>query len=130
MNYDKIKILSEEKNLAIKNLAQKIGITEAGLHQMVRNKSIKVDILENIASILDVPVSYFFEEGVTGGSGVEKNLNHSQINYQQGDGNKNAQHVGDGCVECGRLQEKLAAAHREIALLQKVVAMYEKGAEK
>ncbi|HAT76218.1 MAG TPA: hypothetical protein DCS19_05080 [Flavobacterium sp.] len=86
--------------------------------------------LEKVTIFLGVPVSYFFEEGVTGGGVGEKNLNHSQINYQQGDGNKNAQHVGDGCVECGRLQEKLAAAHREIALLQKVVAMYEKGAEK
>jgi len=63
-------------------------------------------------------IQNFFEEGGTGGRGVEKNLNHSQINYQQGDGNKNAQHVGDGCVECGRLQEKLNVAQTQIEELK------------
>jgi len=110
----KIKSLIKNKKLGFAEFAQMINLTDAGLRRIINDNSTSINTLEKIASILDVPVSYFFEEGVTGGSGVEKNLNHSQFNYQQGDGNKNAQHVGDGCVECGRLR-------REVESLQELL---------
>jgi len=62
MNYSKIKKLSENKSFAIKDLAKKIKISEAGLHQMIRKESMKIDILEKISEALNVPVSYFFNE--------------------------------------------------------------------
>jgi len=110
----KIKVLIKEKKFGFSEFAKTIGMTDAGLRKIIDTNSTSINTLEKIASILDVPVSYFFEEGVTGGGGGEKNLNHSQFNYQQGDGNKNAQHVGDGCVECGRLR-------REVESLQELL---------
>jgi transcriptional regulator with XRE-family HTH domain len=60
MNYEEIKVLCDKRRMPVKELAAKCGITEAGLHQMLRNQSMKIDILEKIADVLDVPVSSFF----------------------------------------------------------------------
>jgi transcriptional regulator with XRE-family HTH domain len=62
LDYNKIKILSLNKNIAIKDIAEKIGISEAGIHQMIRNNSMKIEYLEKIAEVLGVPVSFFFED--------------------------------------------------------------------
>jgi transcriptional regulator with XRE-family HTH domain len=61
MNYNEIKMLCERRRIPIKEVAAKCGITEAGLHQMIRNKSMKIDVLEKVAEVLEVPVSIFFE---------------------------------------------------------------------
>ena len=47
--------------MSIPQLAEKIGISEAGLYQSLRNQSMKVDILEKIAQELNVPVWIFFD---------------------------------------------------------------------
>ena len=61
MNFNKLKSICEDKGLAISVLAEKIGISEAGLYQSFRNESMKVDILEKIAATLDVPIWIFFD---------------------------------------------------------------------
>jgi len=60
MEYNKIKTLANEKNISINELIEKIGISEAGFYQMIRNKSMKIDVLEKISEILQVDVNYFF----------------------------------------------------------------------
>jgi len=61
MNFNKIKELCEERKMTIPMLASKIGISEPGLYQAFRNKSMKVDILEKIAEALIVPIWTFFD---------------------------------------------------------------------
>lgn len=61
MNFNKIKTICEDKGLPISVLADKIGLSEAGLYQSFRNKSMKVDVLEKIAAELDVPIWIFFD---------------------------------------------------------------------
>ena len=61
MDFNKIKLICEEQRLSIPQLAEKIGISEAGLYQSLRNQSMKVDILEKIAQELNVPVWIFFD---------------------------------------------------------------------
>ncbi len=61
MNFNKIKTICEEKGLTIPALADNIGISEAGLYQSFRNQSMKVDILEKIAKVLDTPIWIFFD---------------------------------------------------------------------
>lgn len=61
MNFNKIKSICETKGLPISVLAEKIGFSEAGLYQSFRNESMKVDILEKIAVVLDVPIWVFFD---------------------------------------------------------------------
>lgn len=61
-NLSLIKTLAESRHISIAELSAKIGITEQQLHGIVRKNSTKINTLEKIAEILDVPVSYFFEE--------------------------------------------------------------------
>lgn len=63
MDYDVIKRLCEKKKVDIKLLAAKSNLTEAGLHKMIRNKSMKVENLEKVAEVLNVSMSVFFEDG-------------------------------------------------------------------
>jgi transcriptional regulator with XRE-family HTH domain len=64
MDYSAIKALCDKRRISIKELAVRCGITEAGLHQMLRNQSMKIDILEKIAEVLNVSVGSFFESSV------------------------------------------------------------------
>jgi transcriptional regulator with XRE-family HTH domain len=62
MNYSKIKTELELRNITIKDFCREVDITEQGLHQMIRNSSMKIDVLERISQRLDVPVSYWFDD--------------------------------------------------------------------
>jgi len=84
MNYSKIKILLESKKITVKKLAEKIGISEIGLHKMMNNQSMRIDVIEKIAEFLEVPVSYFFEENPVP---CEKTKTHNVI--QNGNGINN-----------------------------------------
>lgn len=55
-----------KKNLSMKELVAKIGMTENGFAYSIKNKTVKLITLEKIAEVLEVPVSYFFGEGDTG----------------------------------------------------------------
>lgn len=61
-NYQLIKELCEQKGLTMKSLADKLEISETGLYQILRNQSTKVKTLEEIARVLDVPISSFFSD--------------------------------------------------------------------
>lgn len=62
MNYHKIKIELEKRKITIKAFCQQVGTTEQSLHQMIRNQSMKVDVLERISLALKVPIGYWFSE--------------------------------------------------------------------
>jgi len=62
MNFQKISELCEERKMTIPVLASGIGISEPGLYQVLRNKSMKVDVLENIADMLKAPIWLFFDQ--------------------------------------------------------------------
>jgi DNA-binding Xre family transcriptional regulator len=61
-NLGKIKLLLAEKNITLRDLAGSVGMTEQGLHKLIKENSTKVDTLEKIANRLDVSVSVFFDE--------------------------------------------------------------------
>lgn len=65
MNFNKIKFLSDEKNISLKKLCVEIDVTEQGLQKMFANNSMKIETLEKIAKVFDVPVSYFFDDKKT-----------------------------------------------------------------
>lgn len=57
-----IKILSKEKGISLRELSIAIGISEQGLHKLIKENSTKVDTLDSIAKVLNVPISVFFQE--------------------------------------------------------------------
>jgi transcriptional regulator with XRE-family HTH domain len=61
MNFNKIREYCEERKITIPELASRIGISEPGLYQVLRNKSMKVDLLEKISEVLDFPIWTFFD---------------------------------------------------------------------
>jgi transcriptional regulator with XRE-family HTH domain len=61
MNFNKIREYCEQRKITIPELASRIGISEPGLYQVLRNKSMKVDLLEKIAGVLEFPLWSFFD---------------------------------------------------------------------
>ena len=62
MNYSKIKYELERRAMTVKEFCCKVGITEQGLYQMIRNQSMKVDVLERISEVLEIPIEYWFDD--------------------------------------------------------------------
>ena len=61
MNYHKIKSELEKRRISVKDFCRQINITEQGFYQMIRNESMKIDVLERISEALNLSVSYWFE---------------------------------------------------------------------
>jgi len=61
MNYYKIKSELENRGMSVKDFCRKINLTEQGFYQMIRNESMKIDVLERISEALGVSVSYWFD---------------------------------------------------------------------
>ena len=62
MNYYNIRFELEKRGIFVKDFCRQINLTEQGFYQMIRNESMKIDVLERISEALDVPVSYWFDE--------------------------------------------------------------------
>ena len=62
MDFSKLEKLKKIKKLSYDELAEMIGMSKNGLNLAIKNKELKVSVLEKIANILGVSVSYFFEE--------------------------------------------------------------------
>jgi len=57
----RIKEVIKEKGMTVNSLAEKMGINRVGLSQHI-NGNPSVEVLERIASALDVPVTELFEQ--------------------------------------------------------------------
>ena len=62
MKYNKIELLRKLKNISKTELAGRLGMTMPGLDKMIKAKSMKVETLELLAEIMNVPVEYFFND--------------------------------------------------------------------
>jgi transcriptional regulator with XRE-family HTH domain len=65
-----IKELAKRKGLSVKQLADLLGVTEQGLHKLIRSKSTNVATLERIAAKLEVSPCVFFQETSSLGDNV------------------------------------------------------------
>ena len=61
-NLNRIRTLCESKKIHITDLARKCGITPQSIHDAINRNSTKTEYLEKIAGILEVPISYFFDD--------------------------------------------------------------------
>jgi transcriptional regulator with XRE-family HTH domain len=60
----KIKELSRSKNTPLKIIASKICMSESGFLKSLNNDLLKVTNLQKIADVLEVPITYFFDEDI------------------------------------------------------------------
>lgn len=65
MIYNRIKTEIKRHSCSIKEVALLVGMTESGFHKTLQKETLKVSTLEEIAKILKVPISTFFEEKPT-----------------------------------------------------------------
>ncbi|WP_293872592.1 helix-turn-helix transcriptional regulator [Flavobacterium sp.] len=60
-----LKLLQEKRKLSQEELAYKIGVVQATIGNWERGKSIKMDYIPKLATILEVTASYFMDETQT-----------------------------------------------------------------
>ena len=72
-NLQKIKDLSKTQNIPLKSIAEQIGITEVGLHKMIREETMSVVRLEQIARIFNANICVFFDADIQCGHFAEYN---------------------------------------------------------
>jgi DNA-binding Xre family transcriptional regulator len=58
---EKLKKALKDKGVKQKELAVRIGMSEAGLIKMIANGSVQVETLEKICEELEIPITYFLE---------------------------------------------------------------------
>ena len=66
MNYSKIEEQIKSQNVDMEVFFKDIDMSRAGYYRMMKEKTLKVDVLEKIASALKQPISFFFDEPEAG----------------------------------------------------------------
>lgn len=74
-NLLKIKELSKEQGIPLKSVAEKVGISEQGIHKMIRDETMSVVILEQIARIFKANICVFFDPDIHCGNFEQYNAN-------------------------------------------------------
>jgi hypothetical protein len=62
MRYELIDEVRKQRKMPKMVFYRLINMTDTGFRQSVENKSMKIEVVEKIAKVLEVPVSYFFQE--------------------------------------------------------------------
>lgn len=62
LNLQKIKTLAMQKGMTQAEIAKQLGVSSQALSKIIRENSTKVSTLEQIAEILGVPVTTFFDD--------------------------------------------------------------------
>jgi transcriptional regulator with XRE-family HTH domain len=104
MDFTKIKNLAKKRDLNIKELSEKIEMSEANFYKCINRGSIETKHLEKIAKVLNVPVSYFFDEPEQNGLVINNgNFNGNNVS----EGSRVLIKVNEQQHEIDRLKEKL-----------------------
>lgn len=110
-NFNIIRDLADTKNISLKDIANKIGISADGLQKIIRNGSTKTATIEEIARILEVPVGIFFDDNKGSNHTIAHNGSAASIygNASVGENDKDK--------EIAHLREIVAEKERTIQIL-------------
>lgn len=101
-----ISAILESRNIVKKRFAEEIGTTEANLYKILRKASIDAALLSKIASTLQVPAAYFFDENTV--------IHPTEIGHRVS-GNRNEV---KGDIHWATCEDKLEKANLQIKHLQ------------
>lgn len=121
MNYSTIKTLMLENKVTVRRMCKEIGVTESGFWKMLKNGSVKTSTLEKIAQVLEIPVTYFFEDAQQ----ISKPPSQIQGHYNQvANGNNVKQHlsIGEYESEIIYLKEKIGDLKEIIKLKDEIIS--------
>lgn len=63
-NLQNIKVLSKARKISLRSISEHLGVTEQGLHKMIREETMSAVALEKIAKILNVNICVFFDHDI------------------------------------------------------------------
>lgn len=110
MVYKRLEELRAQRNISAGKMGEIIGISGPGYSKMIRERSCRVDYLENMAKFFNVPVTEFFDDELIIGQNLnEKNyikeiLNEKERYIQRLEKDNNQ--LDEKCVTLLRILEK------------------------
>ena len=80
MNLEEIRNFSQKKDIPIRVIADKIGMSEQNLHRNIRINKIDAEMLEKTAAVLEVPITIFFDGNIELIDSTDTNkFNHKKL---------------------------------------------------
>lgn len=127
-NLQLIKDIANAKKITIEELAAQVGINAQAIHVMVRTGSTRIETLEKIASVLEVPAYIFMDyhfdikefqrEVVFGGKSAFNYFGHQTNHFGE-----NTSHI-DTLIKAK--DEVIASKEEIISMLKEKIASLEK----
>ena len=121
----KIKKITKEKGWTIKFLCENIGVSQAGLSYIFKQKSLRIDLLMKISDFLNVDICVFFNDSL-----VNPNINQQKIshtgNQLSGHGNIIQNGNGNKMTSVGRenvLKERIKGLEKEVTLKNEIIEL-------
>lgn len=101
-----INAILESRKIVKKRFAEEIGTTEANLHKILHKASIDAALLSKIASHLQVPAAYFFDENIV--------IHPAEIGHRV----SGSQNKVEGDIHLAACEDELEKAQMQIKQLQ------------
>lgn len=124
MNISKIKKLAEDKHISIKKIADHINMSEQNIYRCFNKNEIKAGDLEKIAQLLEVSISYFFDESTEPKQVAQSKTGHAVVNHK---GNVSINDKNTNFDDC---KKEVEALKKEIEYLKKINQLLENQTKK
>lgn len=131
-----IKFYCKQKNITVKELASRIGMSEANLYSRFRKNSMELEHLKKIAEVLNIPIESLVSNNINivGENSIyyqnSKNNSPNQINISESNENAKMEVLTkeiENMKNYIELQkEKICSLNENIASLKKIIGMLEK----
>lgn len=115
----RVKLVSAGKQVT--DLAQLMGISHQSLSQALNAKDVKTGLVEKIASALNLPLSFFYEDSA--GAHITTNGDHAIANGDHAIAAIDS--TVSGSSEKAVLEERILGMQRLLAEKERIIQMYE-----
>jgi transcriptional regulator with XRE-family HTH domain len=112
---DKIDLLLMNRKLTINELSKKIKMSKQNLYKIFDRDDCKISVLYKIASVLGVPIAYFFDEAPAHGN---IDVGHKVSIHGDNNGHFSVASIEECRKECNQLKDELIKAQKLIIQLQ------------
>jgi transcriptional regulator with XRE-family HTH domain len=112
-NFLIIRKLAKERNITIRELANRVGISEAALQSLIKNGSTNTSTLERIAKELNVGAGCFFDNNQINQTGGEHNAASIY-------GNASSVNCDERNIRISHLEQLLDEKEKQIQLLHEI----------
>jgi len=124
MNLLKVKKILGEKKLTINWLSKQIGMSNQNLYKCFEKNRIEANDLERIAQVLEVNVSFFFDDTVPyTGHKIKNNIGNNFLGNINGNGVRVNLHPTDNEKEIEHLKEIIREKDNTIEAMKELIVV-------